>query len=146
MVGGIMSDVFYEMSKVTMKPVVNYTVLQIFLISSLNFTLVVAFCTVAGNISYTFTPRTLGLFKCIVYLYLVPFLNLTFLLLRKLMGGLTKSIIPALLLCLYIKLYSYTPYIWSKEYNELSHFSTALFRGRSRVFKEGWFVAMEAGG
>ena len=42
MVGGIMSDVFYEMSKVTMKPVVNYTVLQIFLISSLNFTLVVA--------------------------------------------------------------------------------------------------------
>ena len=24
MVGGIMSDVFYEMSKVTMKPVVNY--------------------------------------------------------------------------------------------------------------------------
>ena len=96
-----MSDVFYEMSKVTMKPVVNYTVLQIFLISSLNFTLVVAFCTVAGNISHTFTPRTLGLFKCIVYLYLVPFL--TFLLLRKLIGGLTKSIIPALLLCLYIK-------------------------------------------
>ena len=90
-----MSDVFYEMS--------NYTVLQIFLISSLNFTLVVAFCTVAGNISHTFTPRTLGLFKCIVYLYLVPFLNLTFLLLRKLIGGLTKSIIPALLLCLYIK-------------------------------------------
>ena len=39
-----MSDVFYEMSKVTIKPVVNYTVLQIFLISSLNFTLVVAFC------------------------------------------------------------------------------------------------------
>ena len=76
-----MSDVFYEMSKVTIKPVVNYTVLQIFLISSLNFTLVVAFCTVAGNISHTFTPRTLGLFKCIVYLYLVPFLNLTFLLL-----------------------------------------------------------------
>ena len=35
-----MSDVFYEMSKVTIKPVVNYTVLQIFLISSLNFTLV----------------------------------------------------------------------------------------------------------
>ena len=68
-----MSDVFYEMSKVTMKPVVNYTVLQIFLISSLNFTLVVASCTVAGNISHTFTPRTLGLFKCIVYLYLVPF-------------------------------------------------------------------------
>ena len=30
-----MSDVFYEMSKVTIKPVVNYTVLQIFLISSL---------------------------------------------------------------------------------------------------------------
>ena len=44
-----MSDVFYEMSKVTIKPVVNYTVLQIFLISSLNFTLVVAFCTVASN-------------------------------------------------------------------------------------------------
>ena len=65
-----MSDVFYEMSKVTIKPVVNYTVLQIFLISSLNFTLVVAFCTVAGNISHTFTPRTLGLFKCIVYLYI----------------------------------------------------------------------------
>ena len=65
MVGGIMSDVFYEMSKVTMKPVVNYTDLQIFLISSLNFTLVVAFCTVAGNISHSFTPRTLGLFKCI---------------------------------------------------------------------------------
>ena len=42
-----MSNVFYEMSKVTMNPVVNYTVLQIFLISSLNFTLVVAFCTVA---------------------------------------------------------------------------------------------------
>ena len=80
-----------------------YTVLQIFLISSLNFTLVVAFCTVTGNISHTFTPRTLGLFKCIVYLYLVSFLNLTFLLLRKLIGGLTKSIIPALLLCLYIK-------------------------------------------
>ena len=85
-----MSDVFYEMSKVTMKPVFNYTVLHIFLISSLNFTLVVAFCTVAGNISHTFTPRTLGLFKCIVYLYLVPFLNLTFLLLRKLIGGLTS--------------------------------------------------------
>ena len=68
MVGGIMSDVFYEMSKVTIKPVVNYTVLQIFLISSLNFNLVVAFCTVAGNISHTFTPHTLGLFKCIVYL------------------------------------------------------------------------------
>ena len=67
-----MSDVFYEMSKVTIKPVVNYTVLQIFLISSLNFTLVVAFCTVAGNISHTFTPRTLGLFKWIAYLYLVP--------------------------------------------------------------------------
>ena len=98
-----MSDVFYEMSKVTIKPVVNYTVLQIFLISSLNFTLVVAFCTVMGNISHTFTQRTLGLFKCIVYLYLVPFLNLTFLLLRKFIGGLTKSIIPALLLCLYIK-------------------------------------------
>ena len=32
-----MSDVFYEMSKVTIKPVVNYTVLQIFVISSLNF-------------------------------------------------------------------------------------------------------------
>ena len=31
-----MSDVFNEMSKVTIKPVVNYTVLQIFLISSLN--------------------------------------------------------------------------------------------------------------
>ena len=58
-----MSDVFYEMSKVTMKPVVNYTVLQIFLISSLNFTLVVALCTVAGNISHTFTPRSLGLFN-----------------------------------------------------------------------------------
>ena len=98
-----MSDVFYAMSKVTIKPVVNYTVLQIFLINSLNFTLVVAFCTVAGNISHTFTPRTLGLFKCIVYLYLVPFLNLTFLLLCKFIGGLTKSIIPALLLCLYIK-------------------------------------------
>ena len=68
-----MSDVFYEMSKVKIKPVVNYTVLQIFSISSLNFTLVVAFCTVAGNISHTFTPPTLGLFKCIVYLYLVPF-------------------------------------------------------------------------
>ena len=39
MVGGIMSDVFYEMSKVTIKPVVNYIVLQIFLISSLNFPL-----------------------------------------------------------------------------------------------------------
>ena len=59
---GIMSDVFYEMSKVTIKPVVNYTVLQIFLISSLNFTLVVAFCTVVGNISHTFTPRTLDSF------------------------------------------------------------------------------------
>ena len=91
-----MSDVFYEMSKVTIKPVFNYTVLQIFLISSLNFTLVVAFCTVGGNISHTFTPRTLGLFNCIVYLYLVPFLNLTFLLLRKFIGGLTKSIIPTL--------------------------------------------------
>ena len=91
MVGSIKSDVFYEMSKVTIKPVVNYTVLQIFLISSLNFTLVVAFCTVAGNISHTFTARTLGLFKCIVYLYLVPFLNLTFVLLRKFIGGLTKS-------------------------------------------------------
>ena len=56
-----MRDVFYEMSKVTIKPVVNYTALQIFLISSLNFTLVVAFCTVAGNISHTFTPHTLGL-------------------------------------------------------------------------------------
>ena len=78
-----MSDVFYEMSKVTIKPVVNYIVLQIFLISSLNFTFVVAFCTVAGNISYTFTPPILGLFKYIAYLYLVPFLNLTFLLLRK---------------------------------------------------------------
>ena len=33
-----MSDVFNEMSKVTMKPVVNYTVLPISLISSLNFT------------------------------------------------------------------------------------------------------------
>ena len=103
MVGGIMSDVFYEMSKVTVKPVINYTVQQIFLISSLNFTSVVAFCTVAGNISHTFTQRTLGLFKCIVYLYLVPFLNLTFLLLRKFIRGLRKSIIPALLLCLYIK-------------------------------------------
>ena len=49
MVGGFMSDVFYAMSKVTIKPVVNYTVLQIFLISSLNFTLVGAFCTVAGK-------------------------------------------------------------------------------------------------
>ena len=49
MVRGIMSDVFYEISKVTIKPVVNYTVLQIFLMSSLNFTLVVAFCTVGGN-------------------------------------------------------------------------------------------------
>ena len=58
----IMSDVFYEMSKVTIKPVVNYTVLQIFLISSLNFTLVVAFCTVVGNISHTFTPRILDSF------------------------------------------------------------------------------------
>ena len=58
-----MSDVFYEMSKV-IKPVINYTVLQIFLISSLNLTLVVAFCTVVGNISHTFTPHTLGLFKC----------------------------------------------------------------------------------
>ena len=72
-----MSDVFYEMSKVTIKPVVNYTVLQIFFISSLNFNLVVAFCTVVGNISHTSTPRTIGLNKCIVYLYLVPFLNLT---------------------------------------------------------------------
>ena len=35
-----MSDVFYEMSKVTIKPVVNYTVLQIFLISSLNFNII----------------------------------------------------------------------------------------------------------
>ena len=70
MVGGIMSDVFYEMSKVTIKPVVNFIVLQIFLISSLNFTLVVAFCTVAGNISHTFTPRTLGFFKCIVYVFI----------------------------------------------------------------------------
>ena len=72
-----MSDVFYEMSKVTIKPVVNYRVLQIFLISSLNFTLVVAFCTVAGNISHTFTPRPLGLFKWIAYLYLVPFLKVS---------------------------------------------------------------------
>ena len=71
-----MSDVFYEMSIVTIKLVVNYTVLHIFLISSLNFTLVVAFCTVAGNISHTLAQRTLGLFKCIVYLYFVPFLNL----------------------------------------------------------------------
>ena len=70
-----MSDVFYEMSKVTIKPVVNYTVLQISLISSWNFTLVVAFCTVVGNISHTFTPHTPGLFKWIAYLYLVPFLN-----------------------------------------------------------------------
>ena len=77
-----MNDVFYEMTKVSNMPVVNYTVLQNFL----NFTLVVAFCTVAGNISHAFTHRTLGLFKCIVYLYLVPFLNLTFLLLRKFIG------------------------------------------------------------
>ena len=35
MVCGIMSDGFYDMSKVTIKPVVNCTVLQIFLISSL---------------------------------------------------------------------------------------------------------------
>ena len=89
MIGVIMSDVFYEMSKVTIKPVVNYTVLQIFLISSLNFTLVVAFCTVAGNISHTFTPRTLGLFKCILYLYLVPFLNLTYLNYKQLIKGST---------------------------------------------------------
>ena len=75
-----MSDIFYEMSKVTIKPAVNYVVLQIFLISSLNFTEVVAFCTVADNISHTFTPHTLGLFKCITYLYLFPFLDLTFLL------------------------------------------------------------------
>ena len=48
-----MTDVFYEMSKVTIKPVVNYTVLQIFLFIRLNFTLVAAFCTVASNISHT---------------------------------------------------------------------------------------------
>ena len=76
MVSGIISDVFHEMNKVTKKPVVNYTVLQIVMISSLNLTLVVAFCTVVGNISHTFTPCTLGLFKCISYLYLVHFLNL----------------------------------------------------------------------
>ena len=35
MVGGIMSDVFYEMSNVTIKSAINYNiVLQIFLISS----------------------------------------------------------------------------------------------------------------
>ena len=45
MVGGIMSDVFYEMSKVTIKQVVNYIVLQIFLISSLNFTATVTTIT-----------------------------------------------------------------------------------------------------
>ena len=46
-----MSDVFYEMSKVTIKPVLNYIVLQIFLISSLNFTLVVAFCSWPGYVA-----------------------------------------------------------------------------------------------
>ena len=91
-----MSDVFYEMSKVTIKPVVNYTVLQIFLISSLNFTLVVAFCTGAGNISHTFAPHTLGLFKWNAYLYLVRIFNLTFLLLRTLLcQQLSKGNVPA---------------------------------------------------
>ena len=75
-----MSDVFYQMSKVTIVnyTVVNYTVLQIFLISSLNFTLVVAFCTVAGNISHTFTPRTL-IFDIVlldVMGFLLPFVDL----------------------------------------------------------------------
>ena len=72
-----MSDVFHEMSKVTIKPVVTYRVLQIVLISSLNFTLVVAFYTVVGNISHTFPPCPLGLFKWIAYLYLVPFLKVS---------------------------------------------------------------------
>ena len=49
-----MSDVFYEMSKVTIKPVINYIVLQIFLISSLNFTLVVAFCFFQFLFSFSF--------------------------------------------------------------------------------------------
>ena len=52
-----MSDVFHEMSKETIKPVYNCTVLQVFLISSLNFTLMVAFCAGAGKISHTVTPR-----------------------------------------------------------------------------------------
>ena len=73
-----MSDVFYEMSKVTIKPVINYIILQIFLISSLNFTLVVALCTVAGNISHTFTLRTL-IFDIVpfdVVGFLLPFVDL----------------------------------------------------------------------
>ena len=55
-----------------------YGILQIFLIKDLNFTLVVDFCTAAGSISHTFTPRSLGLFKYIVYLYLFSLLNLNF--------------------------------------------------------------------
>ena len=82
-----MSDVFCEMSKVTIKPVVNYTVLQIFLISSLNFTLISGglLHSCGQDIPYFHSTHS----RALAYLYLVPFLNLSFLLLHKFIGGLT---------------------------------------------------------